>query len=204
MAELIDSSDDGERTDQRLRLSIKWRSITQRQMFPGEAYSQFDIGIFMGETPLFNEAVYRPATKAEGDASAPGYFFGEDDNCGMLNGIRGVLTKGTPMDFEDISYPLFRLIIGADAFDCTDADSGPLLFDVVVILQAGAVCHGGMIGTSGPAMMLNVTPQALARFYDDLVYEALDLTVSDELSRDVIKRFARPAEGENRALGEPQ
>lgn len=87
-------------------------------------------------------------------------FWG-DDNCGMLSGIREVLTNGTPMDFQDFAHPLFRLVVARDVFDLRIVDRAPTLVDVVAILQGGAACNGGTIGTSGPAMMLTVTPQAL-------------------------------------------
>lgn len=76
VADLIDNGDNETRIDQRLRLSIKWRSTRQRTMFPGEAYAQFDIGFFMGVVPLFNDAVYGPAIEIAGSASDPGYLLG--------------------------------------------------------------------------------------------------------------------------------
>lgn len=111
MADLMDAANDGLPLDRRLKLSIKWRSIEVPLTFPGEAYAQPQIGFFLGNAPLFSDAVYGEPEARAGGTLLPGYFRGWDEDCNFLTSLRTFLETGEAVDFEDVCEPQARQIL---------------------------------------------------------------------------------------------
>jgi hypothetical protein len=188
MADLYNSESEDIPLDQRLKLSIKWLSIDTPCTFPNEAGALLQIGMFVGDVSLLSDALY---TRKEncGLPLLPGYFAGEDDDCRLLTDLGELLDTGKRLDFEDVSEPLFRLIIASDLFD-PDIPNEPdtVLFEVMVIVQRGGLWHGEAMGETGPAVKLAATQETLRRFFYDLLAEALDPAVCKPEAREILER----------------
>ncbi|MCI5074036.1 hypothetical protein [Oricola sp.] len=189
MADLIDIGADDLPVERRLRLSIRWRSIRTLFMFPDEACAYFSIGLFLGDQPLFNEAVYPDVDDEVSASTSKGYFKVYDDNCDLLTGLRDLLVANKRFDFEDFVEPLFRLIIAPDALDAADkVTSDTDDFDVLAIIYSGGNWHGQALGDTGPAVRLRVARNDIAAFFRELLDEALDPDVCAEDSRQILRQ----------------
>lgn len=175
MADLTDASSDELPPERRLRLSIKWRSIKAPSYLPGETFAQFGIGFFLGDAPLYADAVYGDAQDREKQGLQPGYFIGYDTDCELLTGLKKLVDGGERLDFEDETEPLFRLIIAPDIFDpgySASADTD--YFNVLGVIYWGGAWHGQALPEQGPAIKLSATREALRQFLRDLVSEAFE------------------------------
>ncbi|EKF39989.1 hypothetical protein NA8A_23187 [Nitratireductor indicus C115] len=192
MADLIDAANCELPLDRRLKLSIKWSSIEVPTTFPGEAYARLQIGFFLGDAPLFSEAVYGEAKAPASGYRLPGYFYGEDEDCNLLTSLKTFLETGEAVDFQDVCEPLFRLIIAKDAFDPDrKADPTDDYFDVLAIMYNGGAWHDRTMEETGPALRINANRETLRHLLFDLLAEADDPAVCEPQARQILKgRFA--------------
>lgn len=173
MAELLAYCEPGDAPRQRLRLLINWLRITPTPDLPCGLSSAFEIGLFLGEVPLFNRSAYA-REDAPAQSLRDGYFYGESEDCQILRDLREVLATGRTADIEDLLEPAIRLVIGRDILGRGKVGDGepPDFFEVLVVVQAGGPWAGGIRGPSGPAVWLEVERSELERFFDQLQAEA--------------------------------
>lgn len=190
MADLVDFAEGDIPPERRLRLSLKWCSIQVPYDFPDETFAYLQIGLFMGDTPLFADALYAGRARRRADL-LPGYFAGEDENCNLLSCLLETLKTGKCMEFEDFNEPDFKLYIGPDVFSPDTCDGRDHNYvEVLAIIQNGGPWHGAAVQCSGPAMFFSVNWPALDRFFRDLLAEALDPAICEEPARRMLlQRF---------------
>lgn len=190
MAELCASYETGDTPDQPLRLVINWTSITTRADVEADLESEYEIGLFMGDDPLFCDAAYSGPLALP--ARSSGFFRGESDGCALLIGLKRALLTGERVVIDDLS-DWTKIIIESDIFadrqptaDKPDADGA---FQVIVIVLNGGPWQGRVNGESGPGAMFDVDRDVLENFFRDLLREALCETVSDRESCDRLERL---------------
>lgn len=182
MAELLNYADPGDPPAKRLRLSLFWQKI-RYDPDPGEPIADLQIGIFLGDEPLFADTLYDRANPYRLKWLKPGYFHIDDDGCQLLDGLWGLLTTGKAVDFENFD-PWVRIIVARDINWMDDADPAEIAYvDVLTIIQHGGPWHGGGMGSAGPAAVIGVDRAALEAFFYDLLDEAIASDVIDAESR---------------------
>lgn len=192
MADLYDSENDDLPLEQRLRLSVKYYFIEAFGTDDDRVSAKTHVGLFMGDTPLFADALYRGVEGWRDDQLALGYFVTRDHDCDLLTRLRATVESGARFDDIGVFEPDIRLMIVPDIFrpeivDDPERDD----FDVLAIVQYGGPWHGQGVGLSGPAVRLSATRETLRRFFLDLLADALDPRNNDGLSAEILKqRFA--------------
>lgn len=180
MAILIDSRSDETATP--LKLSIRWRRIFSNG-YEWDRNGEMAIGLYIGDEPMFAPAVF-DSDFMRGLQLRPGEFCGDSDYCEILRDIPRALKTGERTVIEDFICLFTRIVIGPDLFGpAPKADPEARFFDVLVIIDHGGRWHGPAVGSGGPAVLLGVTREALEQFWRDLVTEAMDPSVCDEVSR---------------------
>ena len=194
MADLIDDEADNDPIEKPLRLSIRWHTITDSG-WEGDITGILQIGLFLGDEPLFAPAAYEHFWRDQEKWLLPGYFYGEDDDCRLLDDLWALLSTGKKMDFEDVE-PIFRLMVGPNVLwpegpQDRDAD----FYNVLAIIEHGGPWHTGAMGLAGPAAFFTTDRCAVEKFFYDLLDEALDPGISDEVARRILtERFKETLE----------
>ncbi|PLX36783.1 MAG: hypothetical protein C0606_13290 [Hyphomicrobiales bacterium] len=202
MAELINSLEADDPIDKPLRLSVRWYSLTGRD-WEGEVYGLLQIGLFLGDEPLFSNAAYDHPPGYQEEWILPGYYSAESDGCYILDDLWTLLSTGKRMDLEEIE-PVFRLAIAPNLlFPAGEPDPEPTFYEVLCVIQHGGPWHGYAMGGSGPAVFFAVRRPALAKFFYDLLDEALDPGITDELARTMLtEKFKDAIDRRSDLLGE--
>jgi hypothetical protein len=183
MAVLIDDRSDGDERARPLKLSIRWRRVFSS---PGGEYDcngEMAVGLYFGDEPLFAPSVY-DQERMQHLGLRVGEFAGESDYCQILRDIPRALKTGERVVIEDIVTPDIRIVIGPDLF-APDPRPEPdaSFFDVLVLIDHGGLWHGPSPSTGGPAALLSTTRKGLEQFWRDLVAEAMDPAICDEVSK---------------------
>lgn len=190
MAELIADTEDLA-LENRLRISVQWYSVKVFSHLPKETFARLNIGAFLGAAPLFSEAVYGDVAERERVDLRPGYFRGYDTDCAFLTGLKGLVESGGRLDFEDVTEPLFLLIIAPDALD-PEVQETPEIdwYEVLTTFAWGGAWHGRALGSEGPSVRFSVRRAAVRQFLRDLVTEAMESSATDPAARSILeKRF---------------
>lgn len=187
MADLIADTEDLA-VEKRLRISIVWHSIEEPSFLSGETFAKLNIGAFLGEAPLFSEAVYGELAERERIELRPGYFRGYDTDCELLLGLKALVESGGRLDFEDITEPLFRLIIAHGSHDL-DVQETPEIdrYDVLATFAWGGAWHGRALGSEGPSIRFSVGRTAMRQFLRDLVAEAMESSATESAARSILE-----------------
>ncbi len=193
MADLIADTEDLA-LEKRLRISVLWRSIKVFPHLPNETFAQMQIGAFLGEAPLFSDAVYGDPEERQRKALRPGYFVAYDTDCDFLNGLKTLAERGGRLDFEDVTEPVFRLIIAPDALDPEVQESPEIdWYEVLATFQWGGAWHGSALGSEGPSVRFSVRREAVKQFLRDLMAEAMQSSATEAAARSILeKRFPEP------------
>lgn len=190
MADLIADTEDLA-LEKRLRISVQWHSIKVYSHLPKETFARLNIGAFLGEAPLFSDAVYGDVAERERVDLRPGYFRGYDTDCEFLTELKTLVESGGRLDFEDVTEPLFRLIIAPNALE-PDVQETPEVdwYEVLATFQWGGVWHGSALGSEGPSVRFNVRRSAVQQFWRDLMAEAMQSSATETAARSILeKRF---------------
>jgi hypothetical protein len=183
MAILIDSR--SEETATPLKLSIRWRRIFSNG-YEWDRNGEMAIGLYIGDEPMFSPAVFDPDCMHRSELR-PGEFYGESDYCKILRDIPRALKTGERTVTEDSICLFTRIVIGPDLLGPEPkADPEARFFGVLVIIDHGGKWHGDGVGSGGPAVLLGVTRAQLERFWRDLVAEAMDPAICDEVSQELL------------------
>ena len=192
MAVLFDTCEKDDPADLPMSLSIRWQGIWVE--WHGDIETQVEIGLFLGDKPLFSDAAYDHPRGYDADWLRPGCFAGENSNCSILFELWKVLTTGERVDFEDDIDPAFRMVIAPDLFQSEPRGSEECdYYDILAIIERGGPWHGSAVGMSGPAVLMGAKRRDLERFFYDLLDEALDPKISDEGSRLKLQGWFAPA-----------
>lgn len=188
MADLRDDNESDVPDECRLRLSLAWNRIMSDPDDADLLSARLALGLFIGDQPLFASPVY---TDPKDAFVPPGCFYAEDYGCHLLRDIWNTLQTGIRVDFEDTLHPSVRLIIAPDLLRAGPTSDREEWFDVLVIIQHGGPWHDHKMGGAGPAALLVVRREQLARFLYDLLDEAL--SACNELAiADLKEAFAEP------------
>ena len=189
MADLIDSQYQDVPDSERLRLSIRYRSIRTDDAIADYLSADTWVGLFLGASPLFADTVYTRRSSALRYPIERGYFSGEDNGCEILKGILWSLQTGKRAVIEDTIEPHFQIVVGPDFLKSDTVNETAPYFDVLVTIQFGGPWHGDAVGNSGPAVQLSVKRADLQQFFSDLLAEALDPCIADETSLGEIRKL---------------
>ncbi len=190
MADLIADTEDLA-LEKRLRISVLWDSIKVFSHLPKETFAQLQIGAFLGDAALFSDVVYGNPVERKRKELRPGYFRGYDTDCEFLTELKRLVESGGRLDFEDVTEPLFRLIIAPDAFN-PDMQETPEVdwYEVLATFQWGGARHGSALGSEGPSVRFKVRRSAVRQFWRDLVAEAMESSTTESAARSILeKRF---------------
>lgn len=169
-----------------LKLSIRWRRVFSNG-YEWDRNGEMAIGLYVGDEPMFAPAVFDPDHMRRLELR-PGEFYGESDYCQILRDIPRALKTGERTVIEDAVCLFTRIVIGPDLFAPEPkADPTAGFFDVLVIIDHGGNWHGDGVGSGGPAVLLGVTREALEQFWRDLVAEAMDPAICDEVSKERLR-----------------
>jgi len=188
MADLYASVEHDVPRDGTLRLSIEWRELKWVSDFSDEAYGEMQIGLFIGDRPLFTDYIYSGGRGHYGLKFPPGFFFGEDARCSIFDHLDRTLATGSRMQFESYYDPHFMLHIGPDIYSSEEKPAWePDTYEVLTIIQHGGPWHGPAMGGNGPAAYFYVDRDPLIAFRQTLFDEAIGLVGADPRAVEVLK-----------------
>ena len=201
MAELIDDAEDIVPLDRRLKLSIKWHKLKTHIRIGNEPETIFQVGLLIGDHPLFSDPVYEHPRGYDEDWLEPGHFSAEDSYLKILTGLWETLTTGKKLDWMNLIDPTFEMIVERHDHPGGGNTDDEFFFEFAIIIQHGGPWHTDAMGGAGPGVRLYATPQSLKQFIFDLIDEADDPSISDEEAREIVRRQMAEAIAERRESG---